>query len=443
MTFAVDSPPAAASTGEVTFVEAPGQLLDHHTRRLTIEKLRGLGVSALRLELHWRDVSAAPTSAHRPQRDLTDPANYAWGEYDEVMREAAHLNWEILLTVTGPAPKWATAARRDYITRPNARDFEQFMTAVGRHYGTVVSEYSIWNEPNIPGWLSPQFHADGSPASPGIYRALYLAGYRGLTAVVAKPKVLFGETAPFGHPGSTVAPLKFLRDALCLSSRYHKRPGCAQIPMYGYAHHPYTYPKLQGPFYRPPSADDVTIGSLDRLTHALYVAGHTHAIPAGVPIYITEFGVESRPNALGVSLSEQAEYQATCEKIAWNNPHVKSFAQYLYRDEKPHDGLRGYRTGIVTISGALKPLYFAFPLPLSVTRTRSGYHLWGFVRPAHGRTRLRVLVSNGGGFRRLRSVSTDSRGYWTVHSSTRGRRWRVSWRSAKGRVYNGAAVGVS
>jgi hypothetical protein len=440
---AVNSPPAGASHGQVTFVEAPGQLLDHHTRRLTMNKLRALGATALRVELHWRDVAPAAASAHRPRRDLSDPASYAWGEYDTVLREAASLRWNILLTVTGPAPRWATAARRDYITRPNDGDFEHFMTAVGYHYGALVSEYAIWNEPNIPGWLSPQFNADGTPASPGIYRALYEAGYAGLSAAVKKPKVLFGETSPFGHAGSTVAPLTFLRDALCLNSHYRKRRGCSELPMYGYAHHPYTYPKLQSPFYQPPNADDVTIGSLDRLTHALDAAGRAHAIPAGVPIYITEFGVESQPNSFGVSLSEQVEYEATCEKIAWNNARVKSFAQYLYRDELPHDGLRGYRTGMVSIAGALKPLYFSFPLPLTVTRSSAGYHLWGFVRAAHGKTRVRVLVSDGGGFRRLRSVTTDSLGYWTLHSSTSGTAWRVSWRSAKGRVYDGAPVGVT
>src|SRR5438128_2427945 len=103
--FATNSQPAAASTGQVTFVEAPGQLLDHHTRRLTIEKLRGLGVTALRLELHWRDVSPAPTSRQRPQRDLSDPASYGWGESEAAIRDAAAPHWEILLTVTGPAPK--------------------------------------------------------------------------------------------------------------------------------------------------------------------------------------------------------------------------------------------------------------------------------------------------------------------------------------------------
>src|SRR5207249_1064478 len=159
--------------------------------------------------------------------------------------------------------RWATAARRDYITRPVPRDFGEFMTAVGRHYGSLVDEFALWNEPNIPGWLLPQFNSNGSPASPAIYRALYQAGYAGLSAAIESPKVLFGETSPFGvsrvrrgqRTRQTVAPITFMREALCLNTHWHKARGCAKLQMYGYAHHPYTYPKHQGPFYRPPDGN--------------------------------------------------------------------------------------------------------------------------------------------------------------------------------------------
>jgi len=80
-----------------------------------------------------------------------------------------------------------------------------------------------------------------------------------------------------------VAPLAFLRGALCLSSTYRKSSSCGMLPIYGYAHHPYTYPAVPGPFYRPSNPDDVPIGVLSRLSHAIYLASRTHAIPAHVP----------------------------------------------------------------------------------------------------------------------------------------------------------------
>ena len=89
--------------------------------------------------------------------------------------------------------------------------------------------------------------------------------------------------------------------------------------MSGYAHHAYTLPA--GPYYVPPERDDVTIGSLSRLSNALNLAARAHAIPAGVPIYLTEFGVQSKPNKyLGVSAPKQAEYDAICRTHRLRKP---------------------------------------------------------------------------------------------------------------------------
>jgi hypothetical protein len=455
---AATAAPATASHGQVAFMEAPRQLLNTSTRHKTFLQLQLLGVKAIRLELHWHDVAPSPNSSRRPRFEAEAPGPYAWGQYDAVVAEVQRFKWQLLLTVTAPVPKWATAAHKDLITRPDDRDFEEFMVAAARHYGTAVNYWAIWNEPNIPGWLSPQFNSNGTPASPRIYRGLWQAGYAGLKkAGLTSPKVLFGETAPFGVDSvnvrregsralkSEVAPLLFLREALCLNSHYRKAGTCSMLPISGYAHHPYTYPAIQGPLYRPPNTDQVTIGSLVRLSNALSLAARAHAIPAHVPMYLNEFGVESKPNSLGVSLSQQAEYQALSEKIAWENPGVLAFSQYLLEDEGAHNGLNGYRTGLETTNGGRKPLYYAYPLPLVVSRSGSGYSLWGYVRPAEGATKVKVLVQTPGSrnFRTLKVVKTESRGYWTLHSSTPGLHWRVSWRSPKGVIYNGPAIGAS
>jgi hypothetical protein len=447
--------PAMASHGQVTFMEAPRQLLNNSTRHKAFLQLQLLGVKAIRLELHWHDVAPSANSPRKPHFEAEAPGPYAWGGYDAVVQEAQRFKWQVLLTITAPAPRWATAAHKDFVTRPDDRDFEEFMVAAGRHYGTGINYWAIWNEPNIPGWLMPQFNSNGTPASPRIYRGLWQAGYAGLkTAGLVSPKVLFGETAPFGVDSvnprrestrQELAPLEFLREALCLNSHYRKAGACSMLPISGYAHHPYTYPALQGVSYRPPNTDQVTIGSLVRLSNALSLAARAHAIPAHVPMYLNEFGVESVPNHLGVSFGQQVEYDALSEKIAWENPGVLSFSQYLLQDEGAHGGLSGYRTGLLTINGGRKPFYYAFPLPLVVSRTGSGYSLWGFVRPAEGATKLKVLVQTPGSrnFRTLKVVKTESRGYWTLHSSTPGLHWRVSWRSPSGVAYNSPAIGAS
>ena len=75
-----------------------------------------------------------------------------------------------------------------------------------------------------------------------------------------------GETSPRGT-GKVVAPLTFLRGALCLDSKYHKTSkGCAKLAAAGYAHHAYT--TRQGPTFKPTQPNDVTIGVLVAADHA-------------------------------------------------------------------------------------------------------------------------------------------------------------------------------
>jgi hypothetical protein len=450
--------PALASHTQITFFEPEHDLVTAAGRRNAFAQMKTLGVSALRVVLKWHEVAPNANGPHRPHFNAKNPLSYNWELYDPVITEAQRLHWRVLLTVSSPVPKWATAARRDLITRPEDKAFEEFMTALGLHYGSEVTVWGIWNEPNIAGWLMPQWNSNGSPASPGIYRGLYEAGYAGLRAAGLKsPKVLLGETSPFGYDSVNpryegrgaltheMAPLEFLRETLCLNSSYHRIGKCAMLPAYGYGQHPYTYPALESPFYRPSSYDEVPIGSLSRLSGALNLAARAHALPGHLPIYLTEFGVQSVPNQVGVSLTAQAEYDATSEKIAWDDPQVASFSQYLLHDEGTKGRHYGYRTGLETQGGTRKPLYYAFSLPMVVSEHSGSFSLWGFVRPARGATRVRVYVQTPGSrnFSTLKVLSTDAHGYWTLHSSTRGQHWRVSWRNPGGVVYTGPPIGVS
>jgi hypothetical protein len=452
---------ALASHGETVFFEDTTLLLNPHTRAPALAQMQHLGVRAIRLEMPWREVAPGGFSARQPVFDATNPGNYAWGQYDAVVAEAQRLHWQVLLTVTSPVPKWATSTHKDYLTSPNATDFEQFMTAVGRHFGSRVSLFAIWNEPNHPAFLQPQFNAHGQPASPRIYRALFQAGYNGLRAGgLASPKVLMGETAPTGSdtvtrregPLHDVAPLAFLRGVLCLNSRYRATGHCGLLPAYGYAHHAYTLPA--GPYYVPAGADNVLIGSLSRLSRALDLAARAHAIRSGIPIYLTEFGVQSKPNRfLGVPVAKQAEFDAIAERIAWSNPRVVAFSQYLLRDDplggapgsSVHGGVVRFQTGLEYVTGQPKPLYSAWPVPLVVSRQGHRFSLWGIVRPTLGPTTLSVLVQPRGSrkWRVLKSVRTDALGDWSLSSSVSGSAWRVRWQSPSAGVYEGPPIHAS
>jgi hypothetical protein len=439
---------AAASHSESLYFEGSSDLLNPVTREHDIAQLQTLGVRSLRVELYWASVAPSPDSATKPNFEATNPASYNWGNYDWLLAKAKELHWQVLLTVTSPVPDWATSNHRaPYVTRPNASYFKEFMTAVARHYSSEVSLYAVWNEPNHPDFLQPQF-VNHVPASPRIYRALFQEGYAGLQAGgIAHPKVLMGETAPTGTE-RVVSPLAFLRGALCLNAHYKKSPSCSSLPAYGYAHHAYT--KAVGPSYVPPNREDVTIAVLSRLTAALNKAAAAHAIKPGMQIYLTEFGIQSFPNKeLGVPVAKQAEFDAISEQIAYNNPRVAAFSQYLLTDD-PLAGpagsqFIGFQTGLEYVTGKPKPLFYGFPVPLVVKKQHAGFSLWGLVRPADGATTATVLIEPKGSshFKILKSVHTNSLGYWTLHSSAKGSHWRVRWISPSGTKYEGPPIAAS
>jgi hypothetical protein len=448
---------ALASKNQITYFEGAAVLLNPSSRPHAMEQMQHLGVKALRVELNWATVAPDPTSATTPHFEAANPGSYAWGQYAPLLAEAQARKWPVLLTVTAPAPRWATANQKaPYVTRPDPKDFEEFMTAVARQFGSEVSVYSIWNEPNESVFLMPQWNSNGTPASGRIYRGLYQAGYAGLQAAgLTHPKVLFGETAPAGYDkinvhkeGSKalkhpVAPLAFMREALCLNTKYKKSSSCSELQMSGYAHHAYTLPA--GPYYVFAQHDDVSIGSLSRLTNALNLAARAHAIPANLPIYLTEFGVQSKPNKfLGVSVAKQAEYDAIAERIAYDNPRVAAFSQYLLKDDPIGGSEPGasFQTGLEYINGTPKPLYYGWPIPLTVTKKGHGVSLWGLVRPASGATKVTVLVQRKGAkhFTTLKTLTTNSLGYWSFNSSTAGKSWRVRWTSPTGVKYEGPSI---
>jgi hypothetical protein len=319
------------------------------------------------------------------------------------------------------------------------------MTAVGRHYGGQVLAWSIWNEPNHPDFLGPQY-VHGKPESPRLYRALFQAADRGLQAAGrGSDTLIMGETAPHGT-SRAVAPLTFLRGALCLSASYHRSRSCGRLDADGYAHHAYT--QRSGPAYVAASSNDVNIGTLSRLTTALDRAGRAGAIRRAMPIYLTEFGIQSYPDPYaGVSLSKQAEFLSLSEWIAYRNPRVRSFSQYLMRDDDPRPGsaaarYSGFESGLRRSDGRKKPAYDAFRTPLVVDRRGSRVYLWGLVRPGSGQRTLTIQYRSGSGsWRSLTTKQTNTRGVWSGTADYRaGRTWRVRWQAPDGSVYYGPAT---
>jgi Cellulase (glycosyl hydrolase family 5) len=437
---------ASASSRQFTTIEAPAELLNGAPGP-ALDQIQSLGATAVRIQLSWDQLAPDPQSRQAPSFNATDPNAYPaanWSRYDAAIDGARARGLKVLLTVTGAAPRWATAHKTDGLTSPSATDFGKFATAVGRRYGGQVAVWSIWNEPNLGKMLKPI----KGLASAKIYRQLYLKAYSGLRQARVGAPILIGELAPIHNSlpdQGTIAPLRFLRAVLCLDAHYRRvGRGCAQVPTQGFAMHPYT--TAFGPRYAPPDADDVTIGVLGRLTSALDRAAHAGALPHGLPVYVTEFGVQSFPDhVIGVSLPLQSDYRSIAEYIAYRNGRVRSFSQYLLRDDVTSGAHSSFQSGLFLFKGYKpKPSYEGFRLPLVVIGGRHGrVTLWGLVRPAHGRAGSLTIQyeDRGHGWRTLATQRYGAGGYWQRPAGTRsGRAFRVLWTAPDGTAHTGPAT---
>ncbi len=440
---------ASASSSQVMTFEAPRELTGGNadaTRDATLDEIRAFGVRRVRVLMYWGSIAPEPDSATKPAFDATDPGAYpaaSWAPYDRLLDSAAARGIEVYMTLTGPGPRWATKSRkRPYVSTPNAQEFGAFATAAGKRYGDRVAIWSIWNEPNQPQFLMPQFR-NGKAASPRRYRALYKAAHAGLTASGnGDDTILMGETSPRGNR-RIVAPLAFLRGTLCLSKSYKRSRSCGALDTDGYAHHPYT--TAAGPTFSPPK-DDVTIGVLGRLVRALDRAARAGAVPRRLGLYLTEFGIQSSPDPTAVPLSRQAEYLAISERLAFLNPRVVAFSQYLMSDDDPGSGgerYGGFESGLRRFDGRTKPAYDGFRTPLAVLDYGSSDVGWGLIRPAGGATSVEVQYRNRGSrdYKTLKTAQTNAAGQFAFRTRSRsGRRYRVIWTAPDGTVFTGPPI---
>ena len=168
------------------------RLLDGPTaqRRATLDEMKALGADRVRVTCCGRGSPRRPTAARARRFDAADPAatrRACSHRYDAVVRDAAARGLGVNFDVTGPGAAVghaATAARRrrDHL-RAVAAEFGHFVTALGRRYsGDVagvprVDYWSLWNEPNQSGWLTPQWRGQKVRAR---RRALPRAGRRRL-----------------------------------------------------------------------------------------------------------------------------------------------------------------------------------------------------------------------------------------------------------------------
>jgi len=314
---------------------------------------RAIGVTRIRVNLLWAYTMPQPQyDARRKPAEI----NYNFTQIDSLIDRAAANGIRVHLSLTGPAPRWANARRADQPKawyKPNARQFGEFATVVAEHFRGRVDRYSIWNEPNWRTWLGPL------KAAPRLYRAMYVRGYKAIKKADRRAAVLIGETSPYGRRGLSTSPLAFLRKVACVNSRYRRVGRCPKLKADGYAHHPYDFNHAPNFQYR--GADNVTIGTLSRLTRALDRLKRSGALrrPRGgrMPLYLTEYGYFASGRR-ALPARKRSRYLKQAYSIALRNGRVKSQLQYLMMT-LPRGSQSTFNTGLVTARGKRLPQYNA------------------------------------------------------------------------------------
>lgn len=484
------SPVAAhASRGQLTMMEDSTQLLngDQAARDFALDKFKSLGTDIVKVRVQWRNYAPASASRSRPDFDATDPGAYppgVWDNLDAAVEGIVARGMRPFLMVGPPAPEWATGGPTKKYTgvwKVDPAEYQKFVEAIGRRYSGAdaglprVSMWSVWNEPNHPQFIQPLSERIGRkwvPTAADQYRRLYTAATAGFAASGhVSDTVLFGEVLPVGQRRlgtlNTISPILWLREFFCVDQRYRpfrgsaaRARGCTHFPKIvtnGFAMHPYTKPV--GPRYHLPNPDDATIGQIARVTRALDRIARTHRIPRRLPIYSTEFGIQTDPPdciGQGAPIVKQAEIINEAEYDSYVSSRVKTYSQYLLIDDpvvtqfEPGSNERygRYQTGLLWGQNAVRcespgvhfnygtpkePTYDAFQTPVYVRivpRKKRTVQVFGRARPL-GRAAQAIDVLHNG-----KPVShVMAAGYFlkTLHASPTGR-WQLRW-SEDGQTY--------
>jgi hypothetical protein len=323
---------------------------------LVFPRLAEMKTKLIRVNLWWGGpgITVARTRPVSPMNP-NDPA-YDWSTYDRTVQYARIYGIKVMFSILG-TPRWASGGKAWNSAPTNPVDLRNFARAAARRYsGTflggdgsripAVRFWLVWNEPNNPVFLKPQFVRTNGRwivRSAQNYAKMCNAVVTGLKAVSRANKVGCGVTAPRGNnnPNSartSVAPIAFLRAM--------KLAGAKGFD--AYAHHPYYGKRSETPLTPPPPPPRgqpptaVTLGNFQVLTREV------QKLYGNKRIWVTEYGYQTNPpdKLFGVTYQQQADYMEMAFKKLKANPKVDMFVWFLIRDEARG---AGWQSGVYTV----------------------------------------------------------------------------------------------
>jgi hypothetical protein len=312
-------------------------------RQARVDGAARANASIIRLLVQWNLVAKTrPTTATDP----FDPT-YELGDVDEAVLAAQENDQEVLLTISG-TPRWANGGKSPNVMPTRLADLTSFARAIASRYSgrfegyPFVRFWSIWNEPNLQLFLTPQFDKRGRSVAPANYAKLAAAAYTGIKAGNPRAQVAIGETSARGSDKATgLRPTHTPGTFAELVAKANPR-----LKFDAWSHHPYPFNPNS-----PPSQvvkwPNVSLASLPRFEDNLKKWFNRKT----VPIWIDEYGHQTRPeDSLGVSYARQAAYIQQSISLAARLPYVDMFIWFVYQD----DPGQPWESGIYTQNGTPK-----------------------------------------------------------------------------------------
>jgi hypothetical protein len=324
--------------------------------------LAQMNTRLIRVNLWW----GGPNGVGRQEPDdAADPADsaYQWATYDRAVVYAHRFKIDVMLSILG-TPDWANDGKGWNVAPTDPDDLRDFARAAARRYngafraadGTRLPKvrlWTVWNEPNNPVFLKPQWEKVGGTwevRSAIDYAAMCNAAVAGIRSGSGGVRIACGVTSPRGNnnPNSarpSVSPIPFLNAFRAAGGRGFD--AIAHHPYYGAKGETPSTPPPRGSRGQPPTA--VTLGNFATLVTAV-----DRLWGEKTRIWITEYGYQTNPpdRRFGVDWITQANYLGQAVAIARKSPRIDYFVWFLLRDESR---LAGWQSGLYTASGARKP----------------------------------------------------------------------------------------
>jgi hypothetical protein len=360
-----------ATGGDILWNRTPAQ------QAAEFDAIANTGTKWVRFDINWDTVQHG------------GPNWWSWSQPDQLVVAAQARGLHVLGVLTY-APPWARragCANTAMCPPADPNQFAAFAYAAAAHYGSNVSAWEIWNEPNWdPFWKGPNA-AD--------YVAVLKPTYVAIKNVLPGTTVVTGGMAPYGdlaRSGSDplVArshPVNFLKAMYAAG---------AQGSFDAVGHHPYAYP------YAP--ADCCAGWNAVQYTQTLH-----QVMAANGDAYKTIWGTEAgapTSGAYAVSESQQAEWVRQYVQL-WNSwSFTGPLMFFSLRDLGTDPGYNTYHFGFMRPDLSPKPSYTALVQALASI---------GGMGPIAGATGVSPFVKVGSP---SQAVSTRAAGGYYVLGST-------------------------